>query len=950
MWKKLTNGILLFIIMSFFSIGILAGEFTIVPTERPIAVVVPEKTPYCVKKAARELAEHIGLATGITPKIYNSTADVPEDAFRFLLGSTGDYGSDSTLLKFNRAQWHCDENSYTITGNNTGESHGTLLAVYDWLDNTLGCRWLWPGDLGRVVPHSDKISFSTGAGLYAPKVECANWRPLGWENHKLWSSEATRTYFYSQQALWLQRNRLFNNMALQHYPHGFEKWYKKYHSSHPEWFGLLPDGRREPDPMHHNSPRLISMCVSNHELVKEVVQQWLKNPNSNLQINLNENDTPGCCTCDKCLEWDNSPVSASVRRAEAAKRFKAGDRNWYKALGSVTGRYARFYMEVLKEVDRVAPERHAQIAGLVYSNYSKAPKIKMSDRIYQRYCPPVMFPLTKEKMDSYCSEYAKWIDTGCQMLLRPNFTLCGHCFPINYAAEYARCYKFAYDRGLVGFDIDSLTGNYSAMGTTLYTIARIPCRPDMNDKTIAKEYCAAFGAAAPLVERYFARLADITQNVCPKFTRESFGPEGGDYSKYFVVAPHVFTPKVINELYSILDQAAQRVKNDKLAADRVNWLRLGLKHAELTIATQLGFEKYKKHGDINAFAVSIAELDTFRAKHEKDFISNFAYLRMYENNYWPREWLKFQGGKLQALPIKWKFHTDPENQGINEKWFASNYDDSNWNTISTEKAWDSQLGHPYYGFAWYRLDIDLPKKMKGSPILLVGAVDEACEVWINGKKCLSRPFSKEKDPDSWAKPFEVPFGEVAIPGRNTIAIQVENRLGAGGLWKPCYLKYVNKSINSADNMIPNGNFADTKYWRTQNVFGKLAMFQRPGSYIITVDGIDKTRRYANKYGAWGRFYQSFSGLKPGQRYILQAKFKTVENTDGAVRIWCYTRPSKPGSEGNVMLNAGPSGGKNAMVQGEFTAVSEKANIYLNLTANRGSVKFQSVTLVPVNQQ
>jgi len=931
--------------------GLRAGDFTIAPTVREIAVVIPEKASPTVRMAARELAEHIGLAVGITPKIYNSTAAVPEDAFQFRLGATGDYGSDSTPLKFNGAQWRCDEKSYTIAGNNTAESCGTLFAVYDWLDRTLGCRWLWPGELGRVVPHSDKITFSTGKGLYAPKVECAFWRPLAWPDPKLWNTEAARVYFFSEQNRWLQRNRLFNNMALQNYPHAFEKWYQKYHASHPEWFSLLPDGRREPDAMHYGSPRLISMCVSNHELVKEVVQQWLKNPQSNLQINLNENDTPGCCTCDKCLEWDDSPLPASVRRAEATKRFKAGDRNWYQALGSVSNRYARFYMEVLKEVDRVAPERHAQIAGLVYSNYSKAPEIKMSDRIYQRYCPPVMFPLTKEKMDDYCSEYAKWVKTGCRMILRPNFTLCGHCFPINYAAEYARCYKSANDHGLVGFDIDSLTGNYSAMGTTLYTIARIPCRPDMNAKTIAEEYCAAFGAAAPLVERYFARLADITRNVCPKFTGQSFGPEGGDYSKYFIIAPHVFTPEVFAELYDILDQAAQGVKNDKLSAERVNWLRLGLKHAELTAATQLGFEQYKKNGDIGPFALKAAELEAFRAEHEKDFISNFGFLRMYENSVWPWEWLKFQGEKLQALPIQWKFRTDPENQGINEKWFASNYDDSKWNTIRTDKVWDSQLGEHYYGFAWYRLDIDLPQKMKGSPVLLVGAVDEACAVWINGKKCLSRPYLEKEDPDSWMKPFEVPFGKVATPGRNTIAVRVENRSGAGGLWKPCYLKYANAAINSAGNMIPNGNFVETKYWRPQNMFGNIAMSQRPGSCIITVKGIDKTKRYDNKFGAWGRFYQSFSGVKPGRRYILQAKFKTAENTDGAVRVWCYTRPfDNPGTEGNIMLSAGPTGNKSVTVQGEFTAFSEKATVYLNITANRGSVEFQSATLVPIDQQ
>ncbi|NCQ32665.1 MAG: hypothetical protein GW911_33200 [Armatimonadetes bacterium] len=27
-----------------------------------------------------------------------------------------------------------------------------LWAVYDFLQDQLGCRWIWSGDLGRVVP------------------------------------------------------------------------------------------------------------------------------------------------------------------------------------------------------------------------------------------------------------------------------------------------------------------------------------------------------------------------------------------------------------------------------------------------------------------------------------------------------------------------------------------------------------------------------------------------------------------------------------------------------------------------------------------------------------------------------------------------------------------------------------------------------------------------------
>ena len=34
---------------------------------------------------------------------------------------------------------------------------GTLLGVYEVLEDYLGVRWLWPGDLGTYVPRRNTI-------------------------------------------------------------------------------------------------------------------------------------------------------------------------------------------------------------------------------------------------------------------------------------------------------------------------------------------------------------------------------------------------------------------------------------------------------------------------------------------------------------------------------------------------------------------------------------------------------------------------------------------------------------------------------------------------------------------------------------------------------------------------------------------------------------------------
>lgn len=54
------------------------------------------------------------------------------------------------------------------------------------------------------------------------------------------------------------------------------------------------------------------------------------------------------------------------------------------------------------------------------------------------------------------------------------------------------------------------------------------------------------------------------------------------------------------------------------------------------------------------------------------------------------------------LDRDWLFHPDEKNIGITEKWFASDFDDSNWDTLKAGNRWENQ-GYPNLdGFAWYR--------------------------------------------------------------------------------------------------------------------------------------------------------------------------------------------------------------------------------------------------------
>jgi hypothetical protein len=138
----------------------------------------------------------------------------------------------------------------------------------------------------------------------------------------------------------------------------------------------------------------------------------------------------------------------------------------------------------------------------------------------------------------------------------------------------------------------------------------------------------------------------------------------------------------------------------------------------------------------------------------------------------------------QTIPLPkdgWRFRTDPNADGHLQKWFEAGHDDSAWETIGIESAWEEQ-GHAYDGVAWYRGSFDLPAKPECLAVeIAFGGVDEIAWVWINGEYVGQHDLGTE----GWDKPFaldvtrELKWGE-----RNQITVRVHDSAYAGGIWKP----------------------------------------------------------------------------------------------------------------------------------------------------------------------
>ncbi len=900
-------------------------------------IVIPADALAVEKFAASELALHVKLVTGTALPVV--TAPGAANA-RIYLGRASNL--DLTGLEKNAAKVRIAGNRIDIAGvDGSGEAlnrstaAGTLFGVYDLLEKELGIRWLWPGAQGTLAPAQASIPLNDGEWTVKPPLRFANWRQSC--NPAAWSNPKNATKFRDDEALWLRRHR-FSMIDNLNHGHAFTKYLERFGQSNPEYFNLLPDGTRRPDPLFYNGrPDLVSMCVTDRGLIARVVEDWQSGKPSDI-INCNENDTAGKCVCPNCMAADADTDSGRLERAR--REFSTKNPQWHRELGSLSERYAKFYQAVQQEADKVNPAH--RIIGCIYANYYEPPvNTKLNERIILRFCPPIMYPWTDAKVAMFKRLWQGWADNGVSLMFRPNFTLDGHNFPLVYYRDFVDCFDFARDHGLIASDMDSLTGMYGANGLTNYIIAS-KHGSGMN-KSIAElenDYFAAFGAAAPAMREYYS--------VLEKATRQGKGGdsnfiEGGNYADFFLQADTIFTPKIMQRSFELLDTALKNAAGDPAATARIKFVRMGLEDAALVMDTQRGFRQYKKDGKTGEFTRNLKKLKQFRQDHEQYGYANISVSSYLEGRHWPLH-LALLDDNSRELE-NWAIRFDPRNSGINEKWFAEKSGD--WEPIGTDSHWEKQPpglkwaeshGAPFKGVGWYRTSFNVKSVGKDQLLKLTfGAVDGSAGIWLNGQKIADRPFPYQGDPDSWKKPFEIDITGKAVEGENHLVVRVEKQNGLSGIWRPIYL-----SLEEADSVGPHPGNVLTGDWKADIRSGKFTFqFKK---YPLVIDCTEAGDANAYK-GVWGRLHQNIPVVK-GQAYDFRVRFRTPQGFNARFDIWLRSSAQPGLNRGNINLSSPGTDGKEKVLRGRIIPDADKCTVFLNLVNGTGKLEILSAELYP----
>ena len=907
--------------------------------------------------AAKDLQYHIEQMSGAKLPIVNKRSN---NALAAIYVGKND-GIELKDLGRNGFVIKCQGNELTISG--LGD--GTAAGIYYLLENNFNCHWLWPGKSGEIIPKQKTLSLKDMTVRFKQPVSSSRIH-TGVANAKYWQNKAMHKQFYDASFEWMRRMGFSWDTTIrsQHaFNHPGWQYSQKYFKSNPEYFQMLPDGTRRPDPNHAGgSLSYIGTCPSSEGLLNQALKDWEEKRHKGYPFGpnlfLGENDSNGNCCCEKCLAADRS--NDPNRLAKAKELFLKGDAKWVKALGDVSERYAVFYMKGLERAKKIAPEVKV-IGWAAYGNYMEAPRFtKFNKDVVLCFVGDLMYPWTDAKVKRFKQLWLDWSKSGASLVLRPNFMLDGHCMPVNYARKFYDVYKFCLANGMIGVEFDSNIGQYASNGFNYYVMARMLRNPQLSFETIKKEYCDGFGAASKDIAAYLdlcEKISDSadTVNACNTVKLNPVGVEVGSWNYFYTKSPIVYTEKRIKELQTILNRAEAKVKNNIEFAKRVKFLQNGLKNAELTLEAQ----RIHESGNKLNLASAVDKLDKFRSSVEADLGCNRAHLARWEDVCWERTSLKFllnAPGKL--FNDNWKLKFDPENKGMEQKWFAPDFSDADFSPVRVDAGWERQpigiawkkahKNSDYDGFGWYRNTFNIAKEDIGKKVQFTfGAVDESCTVWVNGKQILDRPFPYKGDKNSWSTAFSVDASDIVVPGKNVIVVRVGDKAGQGGIWRNVWLKIsVDYNKNKNLNLIKNGGFEDKKLWSLHTVHGKFKQgvtsdIFHSGKQSGFLECI-QTKNGNNLFEyAWMRTYQTVK-VEPGKNYFFRIFYRTRNFSSAAqVRIWILGKKLRHEFIGTASEN---DWCEVVIPKISIPAGTDNVTVYLNVLGGKGLAAFDDAEM------
>jgi hypothetical protein len=554
---------------------------TLVEKGQPRAVIIlPEKPSPVAEGAARVLRDHIRQMSGAELPIRREdqvTGSPSKDRVWVLVGEgklTAKLGLTSNGLGPGGIVLVAKGDVLALFGTDArtpADPSGTRYAVTTFLEDQLGVRYLWPGELGKVVPHRETIVVADFQHRFTPRLAQRRIRSMPYHDriqvgldrlgftkgdYERLRVEAQRTRAESPD--WFDWHRLGGTLNLSA-GHAFGQLWAKYGKDHPEWFALQPDGSRD----QSRNPDRARLCKSNPDLIAAIAKEKIEELNRNpallgVSIGPNDGGRMSFCTCPKCEALD-SPKGRKVLLWD----FTSGSRRDFEHV-SLTDRMVYFWNAIAERVAKVHPDKLLVVDA--YSAYAAPPvERKLHPNLVVRFAP--LGYHDEDYRQESLRDWEGWSKAAKRIYFRPNLMLAGRRdgMPLLYVHKFGKDFRYLADHGMIGTDFDSCCHHWATQGLNYYVVARLHWNPEQDVDALVDDYCqAGFGPAGKSVRRYLDRLEALMNEAAARKGKAT-----------------AFSPEALAGLRKELEQARKEAGTDAVITKRLAFLELGLRWTEV---------------------------------------------------------------------------------------------------------------------------------------------------------------------------------------------------------------------------------------------------------------------------------------------------------------------------------------------------------------------------------
>lgn len=511
--------------------GSAAGIVLVDGGAEPAPIVLSADAPPMIRQAAGELAACIEKISGVRPAIVAGTPERPPKRAVWI-GPAPAAQKRFPTVDFAFAHPEeiliaAGEHHLVIAGRDRRDpdnpvvegidgkivgaqrEYGTVNAIYTFLQDHLGVRWLWPGELGEDIPRRKTIALEPFTFRYHPQIRARG----GAFTFSRLSNKG-----YGRCHDWSRRQRLQLGSLRIDGGHAFSDWWERFGETRPALFALQPDGTRNGFPR----PRNAKLCQSNpavwRQWLADVAAQLEKDP-TRTTFNGSPNDSwaSGHCVCRNCEAWDHPD----------GERRRFHWRNRHAEHVALSDRHVTFANRLGKLLEERYPDRDYSVTMISYGHSRPAPiAARPADNVIivsvaNFYGRTHLADRGSPRGTTHREQFRAWGAIAPHVAWRPNTgSPAGwqQGLPDLSVGRTIENLRFVAKHGCIGIYIDSVWEHWATQGPQYYVTAQLVWNPGRDAREILADYYRrGFGPAAADVRAYFetmerARMAYVEKH------------------------------------------------------------------------------------------------------------------------------------------------------------------------------------------------------------------------------------------------------------------------------------------------------------------------------------------------------------------------------------------------------------------------------------------------------